>query len=101
MKLFNKSSVVDFTVDEMLTQLGNESEIHHGSILLFPPIDKQNLSPSLPNAAFKYSGLVYHEKEQEQRREEICTTYLSKSFKEFKSIRLISLQARKNPRFFN
>ena len=38
LELFNKSSVVDFTIDEILTELGNESEIHNGSILLFPPL---------------------------------------------------------------
>ena len=41
LELFNKSSVVDFTIDEILNELGNESEIHRGSILLFPPRDKQ------------------------------------------------------------
>ena len=101
LELFNKSSVVNFTVDEILSELGNESEIHNGSILLFPPIDKQNLSPSRPNAAFKYSSLICHGKEQEERREEICTTGLSEGFKEFKSRRLISVEARKEPRFFN
>ena len=40
LELFNKSSVVHFTIDELLTELGNESEIRNGSILLFPPIDK-------------------------------------------------------------
>ena len=52
-ELFNKSSVVDFTIDEILTELGNESEIYNGSILLFPPIDKQEISPSHPNVPFK------------------------------------------------
>ena len=41
LEIFNKSSVVDFTIDEILTELGNESEIHNENILLFPPIDKQ------------------------------------------------------------
>ena len=40
-ELFNKSLLVDFTIDEILTELGNESEIHNGSILLFPPIEQQ------------------------------------------------------------
>ena len=40
LELFNKSSVVDFEIDEILTELGNESEIHNGSILLLPHIDK-------------------------------------------------------------
>ena len=44
LELFSKSSVVDFTIDEILTKLGNDSEIHNGSILLFPPIDKQEIS---------------------------------------------------------
>ena len=35
LELFNKSSIVDFTIDEILTELGNDSEIHNGSILLF------------------------------------------------------------------
>ena len=33
-ELFSKSSVVDFTIDEILTQLGNESETRNDSILL-------------------------------------------------------------------
>ena len=44
LELFGKSSVVDFTIDEILTELGNDSEVHNGSsILLFPPIDKQEV----------------------------------------------------------
>ena len=102
LELFKKSSVVDFTIDEILTELGNESEIHNGSILLFPPIEKQEISPSHPNVPFKYSSLIYHEKEQKQRREEICTTKdLADSVKEFKSVRLISLEDRRLPRSFN
>ena len=53
LELFNKSSVVDFTIDEILTELGNESEIHNGSILLFPSIEKQEISLSHPNVPFK------------------------------------------------
>ena len=30
LELFNKSSVADFTIDEILTELGNESVIHNG-----------------------------------------------------------------------
>ena len=102
LELFNKSSVVDFTIDEILTELGNESGIHNGSILLFPSIDKQEISPSHPNVPFKSSSLICHEKEQKQRREEICTTKdLSGSAKEFKSVRLISLEDRRLPRSFN
>ena len=71
LELFNKSSVVDFTIDEILNELGNKSEIHNGSILLFPPRDKQEVSPSHPIAPFKSSSLICH---KEQRREEICTT---------------------------
>ena len=83
-ELFNKSSLVDFTSDEILTELGNESEIHNGSILLFPPIEKQEISPSHPNVPFKSSSLICHEKEPKQRREEICTTKdLADCFKEF------------------
>ena len=40
LELFNKSSVVDFTIDEILTELGNDSKIHNGSILLFLPREK-------------------------------------------------------------
>ena len=44
LELFGKSSVVDFTIDEILTELGNDSEVHNGSsILLFPPTDKQEV----------------------------------------------------------
>ena len=96
---FNKSSVVDFTIDEILNELGNKSEIHIGSILLFPPRDKQEVSPSHPIASFKSSSLIC---QKEQRREEICTTEdLSDSAKEFKSVRLISQEERRLPRLFN
>ena len=96
---FNKSSVVDFTIDEILNELGNESEIHNGSISLFPPRDKQEVFPSHPIASLKSSSLVCH---KEQRREEICTTEdLSDSAKEFKSVRLISQEERRLPRLFN
>ena len=40
LELFNKSSVVDFTIDEILTELGNDSKIRNGSILLFLPREK-------------------------------------------------------------
>ena len=102
LELLNKSSVVDFTIDKILTELGNESEIHNGSILLFPPIEKQDISPSHPNVPFKSSSLICHEKEQKQRREEICTTKdLLNNVKEFKSVRLIFLEDRRLPRSFN
>ena len=92
LELFNKSSVVDFMIDEILTELGNESEIRNRSILLFPPRDKQKVSPSHPMAPFKSSSLICH---KEQRREEICTTKdLSDSVKEFKLVRLISPEER-------
>ena len=82
-----------------MTELVYESEIHNGSILLFPPRDKQEVSPSHPIAPFKSSSLICH---KEQRREEICTTEdLSDSAKEFKSVRLISPEERRLPRSFN
>ena len=99
LELFNKSSAVDFTIDEILNELGNESEIHNGSILLLPPRDKQEVSPSPPMAPFKSSSLICH---KEQRREEICPTEdLSDSAKEFKSVRLTSPEERRLPRLFN
>ena len=93
LELFEESSVVDFRIDEILTELGNESEIHNRSILLFPPRDKQKVSPSHPMAPFKSSSLVPH---KEQRREEICTTKddLLDNVKEFKLVRLISSEER-------
>ena len=102
LELFNKSSVVDFRIDEILSELGNNSEKHNGSILLFPPIDKQEISTSHPNVSFKSSSLICHKKEQEQRRVEICTTKdLSEGFKEFTSVRLIYPEDRRLPRSFN
>ena len=101
-ELFNESSVVDFTIVEILTELGNESEILNGSILLFPPIDKREISPSHAIVPFKSSSLICHEKEEEQRREEICTTMdLSDIVKKFKSVRLTSSEERRLPRPFN
>ena len=99
LELFNKSSVLDFTIDEILTEPGNESEMHNGSILLFLPRDKQEVSLSHPISPFKSSSLICH---TEQRREEICTTKdLSDSVKEFNSVRLISPEERRLPRSFN
>ena len=67
LEIFNKSSVVDFTIDEILTELGNVSEIHNGSILLFPPRDKQEVSPSHPIALFKSSNLNCHKSKEGKR----------------------------------
>ena len=67
LEIFNKSSVVDFTIDEILTELRYESEIRNGSILLFPPRDKQEVFPSHPIAPFKSFSLICH---KEQKREE-------------------------------
>ena len=65
LELFNKSSVVDFTIDEILTELGNESEIHNGSILSFPPIDKQETFPSHYIVPFKSYSLIFHRKKED------------------------------------
>ena len=59
LELLNKSSIVVFTIDEMLTDLRNESEIHNGSILLFPAIDKQDISTSHPNPPIKSWSLIF------------------------------------------
>ena len=93
LELLKESSVVDFRIDEILTELGNESEIHNRSILLFPPRDLQKVSPSHPMAPFMSSSLVPH---KEQRREEICTTKddLLDNVKEFKLVRLITSEER-------
>ena len=32
LELFDKSSIVDFAINEVLAELGNESEIHNGSM---------------------------------------------------------------------
>ena len=94
--------MIDFTIDEILTELGNESEIHNGSILLLPLIDKQEISPSHPIVSFKSSSLICHGKEQEQKKEETCTGKdLSGSAKEFKPVRLISLEERRLPKSLN
>ena len=85
-----------------MTKLGNESEIHNDSILLFPPIDKQEISPSHLMSLLKSSSLICHEKEQERKREEICTKKdLAGGFKEFKLVRLIFPEDRRLPRSFN
>ena len=67
LELFNKSSVVDFTIDEILNELVNKSKIHNGSILLFPPRDKQEVSPSHPIALFKSSNLNCHKSKEGER----------------------------------
>lgn len=48
LELFNQSAVVDFTIDEILTELGNESEIYNGSTLLFCPKDVQDVFSFTP-----------------------------------------------------
>ena len=102
LELYKKNSVVHFTIDQILTVLRNGSDTQNGNILLFPFIDKQEISPSHPNVPFKSSSLICKEKEQEQRREEICTTKdLSEDFKEFKSVRLISPEDSGLPKSFN
>ena len=70
----NKSLVVNFLIDEILIELGNESEIRNDSILLFPSINKQDISTMDPNARFKLLSLTSHEKELEQSRGKKCTT---------------------------
>ena len=66
LELFDKSLVVDFMIDKILIELQNDSEIHYGSILLFPPTGKQDISPSPNSAPFKSSSLISPENEQEQ-----------------------------------
>ena len=60
-ELFNKSSLVDFTIDEILNEPGNESERHNCSMLLVPPTDKQDIYPSFPNTPFTSCSLIGHE----------------------------------------
>ena len=55
----------NFTIGEILTKLGNESEMHNDNILLFPPTDKEDVSPSHLNAPFKSSSLNSRENEKE------------------------------------
>ena len=86
-------------IDQILAELENESEIHNGSILLVLPIDKQDIFPSHSNTSLKSSSLICNKKEQKQRRNEICATKdLLEGFKDFKSVRLISLKGRRLPR---
>lgn len=48
LELLNEGAVVDFTIDEILTELGNESEIYNGSTLLFCPKDVQDVFSFTP-----------------------------------------------------
>ena len=85
-----------------MTELRNKSEIQNNSILLLPPTDKQEISLSQSILSFKSSSLIFHESEQKQRMEEICTTKdLSGGYKEFRSVRLISQEDTRLPRHFN
>ena len=58
LELFNKSSVVNLAIDEILNELENQSEIHNCSILLFPPMDMQLIFPSHRNAPVNSSSLI-------------------------------------------
>ena len=73
-ELSNKSLVVNFLIDEIFIELGNESEIRNDSILLFPSINKQDISTTDPNARFKFLSLTSHKKELERSRGQKCTT---------------------------
>ena len=74
-----------------MNELGNESKIHNGSILLLPPRGKQKTSPPDPIASFKSSSLIRH---KQKRRKERTTKDLSDSVKDFKLVRLISPEER-------
>ena len=67
MELFNKSLVINFRIDKIFTEPENESEIHTESILLFPPIYKQEISPSQSFVLFNSSSLICHRKEHEKK----------------------------------
>ena len=54
--------MVDFTIDRMLTELRNESKTDNDSILLFPPIGKQDISPSQQNKPFNSSSFNFFAK---------------------------------------
>ena len=85
-----------------MTELGNKSRIHIGSMLLFLSADKQDISFSNPHAIFKSSSLTCHEYLQEQRRGQIRSRKdFPEGFREFKSIRLTSVEDKRLPRFFN
>ena len=104
LELFDKSSVVDFTIDEILIELGNENEIHNDSILLFLPIDKQEISPSHSpsQCPFQVFESNLSRKRTGAKKRRICTKKdLSEGFKEIKSVRLISSEDRRLPMFFN
>ena len=58
LELFNKSSVVNLAIDEILNELENQSEIHNCSILLFPPMDMQLIFPSHRNTPVNSSSLI-------------------------------------------
>ena len=76
--------------------------MHIGSILLFLSADKQDISFSNPHATFKSSSLTCHEYLQEQRRGQIRSRKdFPKGFRDFKSIRLTSVEDKRLPRFFN
>ena len=94
--------MVDFIADEILAKRENYSKIHNGSMLLFPPTEKQDIFPSHPNAPFKSLTPISQKKEHKQRREEICTKKeFSEGFAEFKLVRLISPEDGRFPRIAN
>lgn len=96
LELFDKSSVVDFTIDEILIDLGNEQD-NNPSILLFCHKDEQDIS----NAPFKSSSLISHEREQDQRREQKCAKVDFSGCGQFKTVRLTSPEDRKLSKSFN
>ena len=60
--------MVDFTIDKMLTELRNESKIDNDSIVLFPSIGKQDISPSQQNKPFNSSSFNFFVKKKFEDR---------------------------------
>ena len=102
LELFNKSSVVDFTIDEILTELWSESEINNGSILLFPPIDKQEIFPIHPNAPFNSSSLIFATKRNRTKegKKYAPRKIFRKVLKSLSRLTLISIPLREVSKFY-
>lgn len=61
--------MVDFIADEILAKLENYSKIHNGSMLLFPPTEKQDIFPSHLNATFKSLTPISQKKKNVSKEE--------------------------------
>ena len=79
----------------MLNELGNESKIYNDSKLMFPLINKQDVSPTYSNKPLKFSKIISHERAGANKGKKCTAKDLSKIIENVsQSVRLTFLENR-------